>query len=110
MFKEVLLVEEEDDGGLDEPLVVADGVEQLHGLHHAVHFFVLGEDQVVTAQGYAENDGGDALETVDPLFPLGSLATHVEHFEVKTFVAELGLDDTRCLHSCAKYILKCKQA
>jgi hypothetical protein len=30
-----LLVEEEDDGGVHEPLVVADRVEQLHALHHS---------------------------------------------------------------------------
>jgi hypothetical protein len=31
-----LFVEEKDDGGVHEPLVVADGVEQLHALHHPV--------------------------------------------------------------------------
>ena len=36
LLKQVLLVEEQDDGGLGEPLVVADGVEQLHALMHAV--------------------------------------------------------------------------
>ena len=36
LLKQVLLVEEEDDGGLREPLVVADGVKQLHALVHAV--------------------------------------------------------------------------
>ncbi len=36
LLKEILLVEEEDDGGLSEPLVVADGVKQLHALMHSV--------------------------------------------------------------------------
>ena len=35
-LEEILLVEEEDDGCVCEPLVVADGVEQLHALHHTV--------------------------------------------------------------------------
>ena len=35
-LKQVFLVEEEDDGGVCEPLVVADGVEQLHTLMHSV--------------------------------------------------------------------------
>ena len=35
-FKQVLLVEEEDDGGVCEPLVVADAVEELQGFVHAV--------------------------------------------------------------------------
>lgn len=36
LLKQILLVEEEDDGGLGEPLVVADGVEQFHAFMHAV--------------------------------------------------------------------------
>ena len=36
LLEEVLLVEEEDDGGLGEPLVVADGVKELHAFVHAV--------------------------------------------------------------------------
>ena len=60
LLKEVFLVQEENDGGVDEPLVVADRVEQLHGLHHSIHFFVLGEDEVVPAQGDTEDDRRDA--------------------------------------------------
>ena len=36
LLKQVLLVEEEDDGRVCEPFVVADGVKQLHALVHAV--------------------------------------------------------------------------
>ena len=36
LLEQVLLVEEQDDGRLREPLVVADGVEQLHALVHPV--------------------------------------------------------------------------
>ena len=36
LFEQVLLVEEEDDGGEREPLVVADGVKKLHALVHPV--------------------------------------------------------------------------
>ena len=36
LLKQILLVEEEDDGGVCEPLVVADGVKQLHALMHTV--------------------------------------------------------------------------
>ena len=36
LFKEIFLVEEEDDGGVAEPFVVADGVEQLETLLHSV--------------------------------------------------------------------------
>ena len=36
LLEQVLLVEEQDDGGLCEPLVVADRVKQLHALMHPV--------------------------------------------------------------------------
>ena len=77
--EEVLLVEEEDDGGVQEPLVVADGVEQLERLHHPVHLLVLGQDEVVAGEGHAEDDRGHALEAVDPLLPLRTLAADVKH-------------------------------
>ena len=38
LFQKVFLVEEEDDGGLIEPGVGDDGVEQMETLHHSVHF------------------------------------------------------------------------
>ena len=36
LLEQILLVEEENDGGVREPLVVTDGVEKLHTLHHSV--------------------------------------------------------------------------
>ena len=36
LLKQILLVQEEDDGRLREPLIVADGVKELHRLMHAV--------------------------------------------------------------------------
>lgn len=40
---------------------------------------VLVEDLVVLAHRRQEYDGGDVLKAVDPLPPLGTLATHVHH-------------------------------
>ena len=95
MFKQVLLVEEQNNRGFNEPFIVANGVKEFHGLHHTVHFLVLRKDKVVTAQGHAKNNGRYPFETMNPLFSLGSLTAHVEHFKVEAFVGELGLDDTR---------------
>jgi len=36
LLKQVFLVEKQNDGGLGEPLVVADAVEELHALVHSV--------------------------------------------------------------------------
>lgn len=77
--EEILLVEEEDDGGVHEPFVVADGVEELHALHHSVHLLVLCQDQVVAGQRDAEDDGRDSFEAMDPLLALRPLAAHIKH-------------------------------
>lgn len=78
LLKQILLVQEEDDGGVHKPLVVAYGVKQLHALDHAVHLLVLGQDKIIARHGDHEDDGRHALEAVDPLFPLRSLATDVK--------------------------------
>lgn len=47
LLKQILLVEEKYYGGFHKPLGVADGIEQLQGLDHAIHLLILGQDQVV---------------------------------------------------------------
>jgi len=41
LFKEILFVEEENDGGVREPLVVTNGIKQLQTLLHSVRRLVL---------------------------------------------------------------------
>ena len=48
-----------------------------------VHLFVLGQDQVVAGERHTEDDGGDPLETVDPLLSLWSLASNIKHPEIR---------------------------
>lgn len=74
-----MLVEEQDDGGLVEPLAVADLLEQRDGLVHAVDALVLVQLLVVLARGDAEDERSDVLEAVNPLLALVSLATDVDH-------------------------------
>jgi hypothetical protein len=49
------------------------------GRFSPVHLLVLCQDQVIAGESHAEDDGGDALEAVDPLLPLRPLAAHVKH-------------------------------
>ena len=105
LFEEVFFVEEKYDGGVDEPLVVADGLEEFGRLCHPVHFLVFCQHKVVAGQGDTEDDGGDALEAVYPLLPLRPLSAHVKHFEVEPFECELRLDDTCCLDPRAQDVL-----
>ena len=46
---------------------------------HAVDGFVLEKKLVVLGYGDEEKDCGYILEAVDPLLPLGSLSTNIEH-------------------------------
>jgi len=68
LLEAVNLVEEEDDGRLDEPARVADGVKQGQGFLHAVDSLVLKQELVVLGDGDKEEDGGDVFEAVNPLF------------------------------------------
>lgn len=52
LFKQVLLVEEEDDGREREPLVVADGVKELHALMHPV----LRKEKILTIAPFHRRD------------------------------------------------------
>ena len=66
LLEAIDLVEEEDDGGLDEPAGIADGVEQRQGFLHAVDRFVLEEELVVLGDGHQEENGGHVFEAMDP--------------------------------------------
>lgn len=43
------------------------------------HLLILSQHQVIGAQGDTEDDGRDTLKAVDPLLPLRSLTTYIEH-------------------------------
>lgn len=105
LLESIDLVEEENDGGLDEPPGVADGVEQSQGFLHTVDGLVLEQQLVVLGDGDQEQDGGDILEAVNPLLSLGSLATNVEHAVGQIADDESGLGDTGSLNTGAEDIL-----
>jgi len=100
LFEEIFFVEEEDDGGVAEPLVVADGVEELQRLLHPVGRFVLVQDLVVLAHRHAENDGRHVLETMDPFLTLGSLTAHIKQLEIEVFERKVDFDDAGGFDSC----------
>lgn len=70
LLEQVLLVQEQNDGGVCEPLVVTDGLEELHGLAHSIHLVVLIENKIVLGHGHTEDDCRHAFEAVDPLLAL----------------------------------------
>ena len=69
---------------------------------------VLVQHLVVLGHGNAEDDGGDVLKTMDPLFPLRPLTTHVEQLEVEVLEGEVDFDDARCLHPRPQDVLLCR--
>ncbi|KAI3476293.1 hypothetical protein L1887_62130 [Cichorium endivia] len=105
LLEEVDLVEEEDDGRLDEPARVADAIEQRERLLHAVDVFVFVEQLIVLGDGHEEDDGGDVFKAVDPLFALGALASDVEELVVELANLEVGLGDAGGLDARAQHVL-----
>ena len=69
--------------------------------------FVLMQHLVVLRHGDAEDDGGDILETMDPLFSLRSLASNVEELEVEVLEGEVDLDDAGRLDPRPQDVLLC---
>lgn len=85
--------------------IIADGLEQLHGFHHAVNVLILQQLHIVTVHGYTENDGCHAFKTVYPLLPLWSLTTDVKESKGDAFVGEDRLHDPCGLHTGTEDVL-----
>lgn len=105
LLEAIDLVEEQDDGCLDEPPRVADGVEQCEGFLHTVDGLVLEQQLVVFGDGDEEEDGGDVLEAVYPLLTLRSLTTDIEHAVGKIADDEGGFGDTSRLDTRSEHVL-----
>lgn len=105
LLEAVDLVEEENDGGLDEPSGVANGVEQGESFLHTVHGLIFKQQLVVFGNGDQEEDGGDILEAVNPLLSLGTLTTDIEHAVGQVANDESCLSDTSRLDTGAEDIL-----
>lgn len=65
---------------------------------------ILVKHLVVLGDGDEEDDGGDVLETVDPLFTLGALSSNVEHAVLELSNLEVGLGDTSRLDTGAENV------
>lgn len=70
------------------------------------HLFILSQDQVISTHGHTENDGGNSLETVDPLLPFGALASDIKHpintQETREWVQET--HNTACILSLGRLV------
>lgn len=105
LLEAVDFVEKEDDGCLDEPARVADGIEECQCLLHAIHRLVLEEQLVVFRYGDEEEDRRDIFEAVDPLFPLGTLTADIKHAIGQVTDNERRLSDARGLDAGAEDVL-----
>lgn len=70
LLEAINLVQEQDDGCLDEPPGIADGIEQGECLLHAVDGLIFEEKLVVLGNGDQEENRGHVLEAMDPLLSL----------------------------------------
>lgn len=105
LLEAIDLVEEENDGGLDEPPRVANRVEQSKRFLHTVDGLIFEQQLVVFRDSDQEKNGGDIFEAVNPLLTLRTLTTDVEHTVGQVANNEGGLGDTGSLDTRAKDIL-----
>jgi hypothetical protein len=61
---------------------------------HTIRGLVFVQYLIVFAECNTKYDGGHVLETVDPLFALGTLASYVKETKVEVLEREVDLDDT----------------
>ena len=69
---------------------------------------ILMQHLIVLRHGNAEDDGGDVLKTMNPLFPLRPLTANVEQLEVEVLEGEVDFHDARRLHSRPQDVLLCR--
>jgi hypothetical protein len=77
LLKEVDHVQEQDDTSLDEPLRVADTVEEGKRFLHTIHRFILKKKLIVLRKSYKKENSGDVFKTVYPLLSFRSLTTNI---------------------------------
>ena len=105
LLEAIDLVEEKNDGGLDEPSRVADRVEQCQGFLHTVDRFIFEKQLVVFGDGNQEENRSHVFEAVNPLLPFGSLTTNIEHPVGQVANDESGFRNTGGLDTRAENIL-----
>ena len=70
LFEQIFFIKKQNDGRVDKPLVIADGVEEPQTLMHTICGLVLDKHLVILRQSDNENDGCHILETVNPFLSL----------------------------------------
>lgn len=73
------LVQEQDDGSLDEPSGVADRVKQRKSFLHTIDSLIFKQKLIVLGNGNKEENRCHVLKTMDPLLSFWSLTTDIEH-------------------------------
>jgi len=104
LAEDVGLVEEEDNGRVEEPARVYNVVKELEGLEQAVLALLLGEALVVLAQGDTEDHRRDILKAMDPLLALAALARDIEHANVHGATLEINLVDPGGFAACLENV------
>lgn len=105
LLEAIDLVEEQNDGGLDEPSRVANRVEQCEGFLHTVDRLIFEKQLIVFGDGNQEENRSHVFEAVNPFLPFGSLTTNIKHPVSQIADDERGFRDTGGLDTRAENIL-----
>jgi hypothetical protein len=101
LLESINLIQEQDDGGLDKPSGVANRVEKGQGLLHTVYSLVFEKQLIVLGNGDQEENGGDILEAVNPLFSFRTLSSDIKHTICEVTNDECGFGNTSGLDTRA---------
>jgi hypothetical protein len=105
LLESIDLVEEQNDGCLNEPSGIADGIKKGQSFLHTVDGFVLEQKLVIFGNGDQEEDCGNILKAVYPFLSFRTLTTDIEHPVCEVSDNESCLGDTSGFDTRPKNIL-----
>ena len=98
LFKQILFVEEYNEGLQFKKFVVQNLGKQRDAFFHTIDRTVFFQDLIVLSDTDNEQNSRDIVKTVNPFFSFGSLTAHIEHLKMNIAKPELNFDDSGCLN------------
>ena len=105
LAEKIVLVQEENNGSISEPLTRGNLTEELDRLEHAVSVLIFLQLHIILVQGRKIDDSRNAFEAMKPLSALGTLTTDVHNRKFGTRLFKLSFNDTRSTHTSAKNVV-----
>jgi hypothetical protein len=105
LLKEIRLVQEKNYRTFLKPTRIHNFFKQCNRLMHSIHRGILNEILIILTHGNEKNDRRNTLEAMNPFSSLASLATNINHAEVKLSDGEANFVNARRLCANAQDII-----